>query len=139
MCEVHAGSWQRTRLAPKFSRSISLIATIFSIGMQFANHTWESNVWNQQTEDSRSCDSIQRTVVSWVAASFCAEHTYLHCLAYASLGRMGFVLYVAAATHAQAHRGTCAFANYMYQFIVGNAYRVTVLRPAIQQVQPDQS
>jgi len=44
MHEVHAGSWQRTKLAPKFSKSISLIATIFSIGMQFANHTCESNV-----------------------------------------------------------------------------------------------
>ena len=51
---------------------------------------------------------------------------------------MAIALYVAAATHAQAHRGTCTFADYMYQFIVSNAYRITVLRPATQQFQPDQ-
>ncbi len=82
---------------------------------------------------------MQQAVVNWVAVSFCAEHKYLHCLAYASLGRMGIELHVAAAAHAQAHRSTCAFADYMYQFIVSNAYRVTVLRPATQQFQPDQS
>lgn len=54
-------------------------------------------------------------------------------------GNMGIVLNDAAAAHAQAHRGTCAFADYMYQFIVGNAHRVTVLCPATQQFQSDQN
>ena len=106
--------------------------------MQFANHTCESNASDEQTEGCRSHDSVQPAVVKWVAVSFCAEHKYLHCLAYASLGRMGIELHVAAAAHAQAHRSTCAFADYVYQFIVSNAYRVTVLRPATKQFQPDQ-
>lgn len=95
MHELHAASQQRTRLAPKFSKSISLIATIFSIGMQFANHTCESNVLDQHAEGRRSRDSVQRAVVNWVAVSFSATHRCLHCLADASLGRMGIVLYVA--------------------------------------------
>ncbi len=107
--------------------------------MQFANHTCESNVLDQKTEGRSPRNPVQRAWSIGLLQASVLNKNNLHCLAYASLGRMGIVLYVAAATHAQAHRGTCAFADYMYQFIVSNAHRVTVLRPAKQQFWSDQS
>jgi len=39
---------QRTRLAPKFSKSINLMATILSKGLQFASHTCGDITWRDQ-------------------------------------------------------------------------------------------